>query len=170
MAGYFWFDLSDGTTVIANNCPVEIAVDLMIKRWCEIKQKDGKMIAGMDEDEMHHEGEKFRAWVKSNHPDVLYNRINEDLIFSEKDNFYESILGVGIRNRLEDGRPVPIEELSDFMQSECPKDLYEISEIGGKDVASLEFREWLSESHPLMFDRLLEYQSTQDKNVFEYSG
>ena len=140
--------------------------DRLADRWVEVKQIDVKELAGMEEDEMREEACFFKLWVGSEYP-LAYDMINEDDI---EDLYYEGILTIGIRNRLEDGRPFPASELSEVMQDECEIDLYEVLENEGGDSAATVFEEWVAEKHPQIYSRMLEYQTTQEKNIFEYSG
>ena len=42
----------------------------------------------------------------------------------------------------------------------------DLSENEGESRAAIVFEEWVVENHPQIYSRILEYQLTQDKNVF----
>nr|QBK85553.1 MAG: hypothetical protein LCMAC101_01400 [Marseillevirus LCMAC101] len=171
MTESLWKVIPGENPLIFTDCPVDTAVELLAHRWCEIKQKDLKELAGLEEEEMRQVAESFRKWVESEYPGDVYDTINTYRIYTvNEDNFYEAILVVGIENHLEDGRPIPIKELACYMQDECYQviDLDKLLETEGEDVAASVFKKWMLGNHPLMFDRLLEYQTTQEGNVFKY--
>ncbi len=142
-----------------------IMAEVLADRWCVVIQRDRKKLAEMEEEEIRQEAGYFKSWVGSEYP-FAYNMINEEDV---EDLYYEGILTIAIENRREDGSPFPASELSHVMMDECEIDLYEVSENEGGDAASIVFEVWVAEKHPQIYSRMLEYQTTQVKNVFEYS-
>nr|QBK85555.1 MAG: hypothetical protein LCMAC101_01420 [Marseillevirus LCMAC101] len=134
--------------------------------WCKVNQRDGKELAEMEEEEMHQEAGFLKLWVASEYPHA-YDMINEEDI---EDLYYEGIFKIAMENILEDGRPLPASELAYYTQDLCEIDLYEVSKNEGGDIAAIVFEEWVTEKHPQIYSRMLEYQTTQEKNIFEYIG
>ena len=139
-----------------------VMAELLAVEWCLETQRNGCELAKMEEGEMRQEADYLKSWVKSEYPSAYY-MINGDDI---ENYYYEGILTIAIKNMLFDGIWSPIEELPRVMLDKCDIDLYEILENEGEDSVATAFEEWVIENHPQIYSRILEYQITQDKNVF----